>query len=247
MTLDQFVARSFPDDRVEVMYTRNRCILINCIRHRNRVVLRVHQIFREAPRSVASAVVGLYLRQPRARETRRSLHLIINRFIDTHEDKILRSWEDSVDLARYPGPKGRVFDLEEIFESLNRRHFGGALASFVTWSRTSPRRSMGAWLETPPRFKNIITINRLLDSPRVPRYVVEEVVHHEMLHEAIPAVHKGGRKIMHPPEFRRRERAFPDYECAAEWVRTKWDAHFRREVRARARRERRSSPTPRRF
>jgi hypothetical protein len=238
MTLDQFVARSLPDARVEVTYTRNRCILINCIRYRHRVVLRIHQVFRRAPRPVAKAVVGLYLKQPRESTTRRNFHTIINEFIDSQEARILRSWAHTVDLARYPGPHGSHHDLQEMYDSLNEAYFEGRLAAFVTWSRTTPRRSMGTWLETPPRFKNIITINRLLDSPRVPRYVVEEVLHHEMLHEAIPAVRKNGRKYMHTPDFRRREREFPHYERANDWVRDHWDRLCRASRRRSARRRR---------
>jgi hypothetical protein len=236
MTLDQLVAKSLPKTDVEVRYTRNRCILINCIRNGDRVVLRIHQVFRQAPRPVARAVIGLYLKKARAKQIRRDYHTIINEYIDAQEARILRSWEGSVDLTKYPGPHGKHHDLLEIFRRLNDRYFDGELSLFVSWSKSVARRSMGAWLETPPRFKNIITVNPLLDGARVPRYVVEEVMHHEMLHEVIPAIRKNGRKYMHTPEFRVRERAFPHYRRASEWVRKHWDRLHRNHVRRVARR-----------
>jgi hypothetical protein len=42
-------------------------------------------------------------------------------------------------------------------------------------------------------------------------------VHHEMLHQAVPAKETGGRRIVHGREFRRRERAYPDYTRARAW------------------------------
>jgi len=233
VTFEQLLAKWLPGRSIDVQYTRNRCILINCTSTGRHTVLRLHRVFRRAPAPVARAVVGLYLSRPARKDLRRGLHTIINEYIDSQEKKILRDWAESIDLARFPGPKGRYFNLQERMDRLNRRHFGGDLSAFVTWSRNAPRRSMGTWLETPPSFKNVITINRVLDAPRVPAYVVDEVLHHEMLHEAIPAVKKNGRKYKHTPEFRRRERAYPDYERANEWVRRNWDRFYERHGRRR--------------
>ncbi len=234
MTFDKWLSEWLPRRDVEVQYTRNRCILINCTSHGSHTVLRLHRVFRNAPEDVAQAVVGLYLGRPAQSATRRGLHTIINEFIDSQEDKILRDWADSIDMTKYPGPKGEYFDLAARVRYLNRKYFDSELDVFVTWSKNAPRRSMGTWLETPPSFKNLITINRVLDAPRVPRYVVDEVLHHEMLHEAIPAVKKNGRKYKHTPEFRVREKAYPDYDRATEWVRKNWDRLHARYAKANA-------------
>jgi hypothetical protein len=43
------------------------------------------------------------------------------------------------------------------------------------------------------------------------------VVFHEMLHQAVPAREANGRRIVHGPEFRRRERAYPEFARAKAW------------------------------
>ena len=43
------------------------------------------------------------------------------------------------------------------------------------------------------------------------------VVFHEMLHQVVPATERRGRRIIHGPEFRRRERAYPDHAAAKRW------------------------------
>jgi hypothetical protein len=65
----------------------------------------------------------------------------------------------------------------------------------------------------------LIRIHRVLDRPGVPRYVVESVVYHELLHADLPPVTRRGRRYFHTPEFRRRERQFRHFERADRWVR----------------------------
>jgi len=38
-----------------------------------------------------------------------------------------------------------------------------------------------------------------------------------MLHQVVPVVERGGRRVVHSTEFRRRERAHPDFERARAW------------------------------
>ena len=51
----------------------------------------------------------------------------------------------------------------------------------------------------------------------VPRYVVENVVFHEMLHERIPRQLINGRWRVHSPEFRQAEQRFPYHRQAEQW------------------------------
>ena len=63
----------------------------------------------------------------------------------------------------------------------------------------------------------IIRIHPTLDRPEVPDFYVATVVFHEMLHQAIPAREQNGRRVVHGQDFRRRERAYPDYLRAKAW------------------------------
>ena len=66
----------------------------------------------------------------------------------------------------------------------------------------------------------VVRIHRALDHPEVPRFVVESVVHHELVHAALPepAVGWDGRRRIHTPEFRHLEREFVHHRQAQEWI-----------------------------
>ena len=66
--------------------------------------------------------------------------------------------------------------------------------------------------------ENVIRIHPLLDQDFVPQYFIRYIVFHEMLHAFLGAHESSsGRRRVHTREFRRRERAYPDYARAVEW------------------------------
>ncbi len=107
--------------------------------------------------------------------------------------------------------RGHHHDLEEIFHELNRRFFHGQIPpSRLGWSHQYSRRILGHY----DSGHATIIISRKLDSPSVPRYLVEYVVYHEMLHIRIPVERRGQRRVVHSREFREVEKKFPQYELA---------------------------------
>jgi hypothetical protein len=109
--------------------------------------------------------------------------------------------------------KGRYYDLENVFEDLNRRFFHGLLARpMMTWSRHASRQSLGHY--DPAH--NTIVISRVFDRPQVPRYAIDYLVYHEMLHLKHPVKLNGSRRCVHGPAFQAEERLFPDLEKAKE-------------------------------
>jgi hypothetical protein len=68
----------------------------------------------------------------------------------------------------------------------------------------------------------MIRINPILDSRSVPRYFLEFIVYHEMLHADI-GIKKGVvRRIIHSSEFKKREKLFKHYEKAINWEKKRW-------------------------
>lgn len=63
--------------------------------------------------------------------------------------------------------------------------------------------------------RRLVLVHPRLDDPKLPRWVLGCVIHHELLH-ALLGVAPGAH---HPPEFRRRERTHPDFARAAQWER----------------------------
>lgn len=111
--------------------------------------------------------------------------------------------------------KGSVYDLDEIFETLNAGYFGKSIAKpALTWSARKTFRILGHHDATHDH----ITISRSLDSPTVPKYVVEYVVFHEMLHIHHPTRHVNGRRYNHTAEFKRDERRFAYFNEAEKWI-----------------------------
>jgi hypothetical protein len=107
--------------------------------------------------------------------------------------------------------RGRHFDLQEIFEKLNRRYFGGELRlSRLGWSPKRSRTLLGHYDSA----HRTITLSRVLDSPPVPRYLVEYLMFHEMLHVRYPVERDGYRRVVHSRAFRQAEKRFPHYERA---------------------------------
>lgn len=112
-------------------------------------------------------------------------------------------------------PKGNVYDLEEIFDNLNLWYFREGLAKPVlSWSARDTYRMLGHHDAT----HDTIVVSRSLDSTDVPRFVVEYIVFHEMLHIHHPTVHHNGRRYNHTAAFRRDEERFRYYREAERWI-----------------------------
>jgi hypothetical protein len=112
-------------------------------------------------------------------------------------------------------PRGHVYDLEAIFDRLNLRYFHGLLGRpRMTWSRGHARNSLGHY--DPAH--NTIVISRIFDRPEVPRYAVEYLVYHEMLHLKHPVRLRGSRRSVHPRQFQEEERLFPELEQARRFL-----------------------------
>jgi predicted metal-dependent hydrolase len=118
--------------------------------------------------------------------------------------------------------QGKHHDLGEIYELLNREYFQEKLSCPITWGTGRARcavrkRTLGSY----SRHTNIIRINTILDRVHVPRYFIQFVVYHEMLHADMGLAKKNGKNSVHSKEFRARERQFRDYERALRWERRK--------------------------
>jgi predicted SprT family Zn-dependent metalloprotease len=116
--------------------------------------------------------------------------------------------------------EGRRHDLLDIYERLNREFFAGEILCRITWGRRGKRRiRRSRTLGSYSPHSNIIRINPALDSLRVPRFFVEYIVFHEMLHALLGVEERNGRRTIHSQDFRALERRFPHYERAMAWER----------------------------
>lgn len=193
----------------------NRHTMVSFRRSGPEVHYRVHHMFLDAPEEVVGAL-GAFARPGRGRGAsgQREAGRRIDAWVRRHRHRIA---------GPRAGPlqaRGRAHDLQEIFDRVNAEWFGGAIDARIGWGpvRVGDRtRSLktGVYLEEG----RLIRIHPSLDRPEVPGFYVAFIVFHEMLHQAVPPRVSGRRRIVHGPEFRRRERVHPDFERALEWER----------------------------
>jgi hypothetical protein len=62
----------------------------------------------------------------------------------------------------------------------------------------------------------------------VPRFAIEGILFHEMLHIAYPPVIRDGRNVIHGPKFKQNERSFPQHKDWVEWEKTSCNRITRR-------------------
>jgi len=139
---------------------------------------------------------------------------LIREFIRRNRADLLRSDRGAGKICT----KGSVYELDKIYEDINGQYFGNLVTAGITWGRNSKKRgvrqrTLGCYDERI----GIIRINPCLDRNKIPLYVIENVVYHEMLHAYLGIQTVDGRRRMHTPGFKRMERRFRDYEKARKW------------------------------
>ncbi len=112
-------------------------------------------------------------------------------------------------------PKGETYDLDEVFESVNTRFFHGLLGRpLLTWSEHLAKRCLGHY----DAAHNTIMVSRVFDRKTTPRYAVEYLMYHEMLHLKHPVKVKAGRRCVHSRDFKAEENLFPELDKAREYL-----------------------------
>ena len=84
----------------------------------------------------------------------------------------------------------------------------------LSWSQQKTQRVLGHH----DHLHGTIIISRTLDAARIPRFVVEYVLYHEMLHAKHPPRRVAERTVYHSRQFRADERQFERYHEAVKWL-----------------------------
>jgi hypothetical protein len=127
------------------------------------------------------------------------------------------------------GDTGKYHSLRDIYERLNRRYFNGQIeVERIGWGIRKSRTRLGHY----DPVHNTITLSPLLDSQSIPEFVLSYVVYHEMLHSVFEDASGRSARRIHPPELRRAERAYPDFEEAKRFLKNHFGGGVRREMEA---------------
>jgi len=171
----------------------------------------LHYMFLDAPAEVKSALAQ-WIKRPRAKKP----GVLLDAFIRQRHGLIRPARPRAVRVCT----RGVHHNLAELFAEVNRAHFNDAVRARITWGnmpRAARRRSIR--FGTHCLRQNLIRIHPLLDQTFVPRYFVRYIVFHEMLHAHLGISETpSGRRSIHPPQFKRIEKAYPDYARAVAWL-----------------------------
>jgi predicted metal-dependent hydrolase len=169
-----------------------------------------------APESVIRAIAHILLAKLYKKPIDAAHNLRYKRFASsaavTRQTELIRGARGS---KRFFGPEGRYYHLDEVFDSLNMRFFGGLLGRpELTWSEGHSKRSLGHY----DAAHNTIVVSRVFDRPSSPRYAIEYLLYHEMLHLKHPVKMKGTRRCVHGREFKAEEALFPQLKEALAFI-----------------------------
>jgi hypothetical protein len=165
-----------------------------------------------APESVHRAIAHILLAKLYKKPIDRAQNHRYKRFATSaavmQQTELTRSRRGS---KRYLGPHGRYYNLEEVFDVLNTRFFNGLMGRpQLTWSEALAKRLLGHY--DPAH--NTIVVSRVFDRPSSPRYAIEYLLYHEMLHLKHPVKMNGTRRCVHSAAFKADERQFPQLKEA---------------------------------
>ena len=201
-----------PVPPVEVEYKRFANANSQIRLEAGRLAVTITDLLATAPAPVTEALAHILLsklyRKPLARQYSHRYRLYLNRKDMLRQIGLVRQERGR---KIHTGPAGELYNLEEIFEELNGKHFGGMMARpAIGWSLVRSRTRLGHYDPS----HNTIIISKIFDDRRAPRLALEYVMFHEMLHLHYPVDHSGSRRCVHTPEFKAHEKQFPQFNEA---------------------------------
>jgi hypothetical protein len=176
----------------------------------NLVEVRISDLLFEAPPLVLEALAEILLANVfHRRPSREARECYLAYVLSPHIRRRTEASRRKRGRKRLLPARGQTFDLRAIFKTLNRRFFRDELPPLrVGWTLRRSRTILGHYDSA----HRTISISRWLDSPRIPRYLVEYLLFHEMLHARYPVERNGTRRIVHSRQFRAAEKKFPKYD-----------------------------------
>jgi hypothetical protein len=209
---------------VRVRYTRARQQVVRLLRSRSGVEVRLARFFEHAPAEVRVALATWMRSGRRAKAATRAL--------DSWIELRVRELADASPRRVALEPRGRRHDLAKLAGDVRARELAGDALDprlGIGWGRARGSRSRRSLrLGSFDSITRSVRIHPVLDSDAVPDWFVRYVVFHELLHAVLDEPSNGrSRRVIHGPEFRRRERAYADLDRALRWEKEHIDSLIR--------------------
>jgi len=191
--------------------------LTNTIRLREDIAyVRLSDILRDAALPILESIAAILLTRMYRRKTPREYVTTYREFTYSSRTRAKLNHLRRTRGRRLPDRAGNHHNLAQMFDELNRDYFEGALhRPRLTWSPRPWRSTLGSF---DPALDQI-ALSRDLDSAKVPSYVVEYVLFHEMLHVKHPIKFARCRLESHSRAFRAEEKRYANYTQAQKFLR----------------------------
>jgi hypothetical protein len=174
--------------------------------------IQAHEGFVGAQEQVIEALVITLLTGKDAKDGKGQSYLnVIKAYTQSSAFRSIASELDIVVNADSSSSLGQHFDLEVIFDKVNRTYFEGKMAKpNLTWNKTLTHRKFGHYQAA----KDTVMVSISLDQATVPAYVVEFIMYHELLHKQLGITIRKGRQYAHTRAFREAEARFRKHRQA---------------------------------
>ncbi|NOQ55978.1 MAG: hypothetical protein GQ477_04205 [Nanohaloarchaea archaeon] len=178
--------------------------------------VKVSDALSDAPEKVLSALAYILISRIKRKECPRVHQKVYRLWInsemmnDRHKElKKVRGRK-----ARHE-PVGDAYDLSLMFHEINSNYFSDVLSMpALCWGPRLTTRKYGHYDPS----KHAILISKTLDDSRVPRFVAEFVLYHEMLHIIHDVEKTDYQSRAHHKRFRDDEKKFEKYADAEKWL-----------------------------
>ncbi len=205
-----------PMPPIQVRFRRFTSLNTTIRLREGKIFVSLSDLLEGAPESVLHSIAHILLAKLYRKPIERAHNARYKRFANsaavTRQTELIRTARGA---KRYFGPEGRYYHLEEVFDALNLRFFAGLLGRpDLTWSEHHAKRSLGHY----DAAHNTIVVSRVFDRPSSPRYALEYLLYHEMLHLKHPVRIRGLRRCVHSREFKAEEARFPQLAEALAFI-----------------------------
>ena len=197
---------------LEVKFRRFTSLNTTIRLREGRLIVRLSDLLEHAPEGIHEAIAHILI----AKLYRKPIApFLADRYRRYTQSEVVAKQAERIrqdrGRKRISTAKGHLYDLEEVFEAVNMRFFHGLLGMpTLTWSAHVAKRMLGHY----DAAHNTIVVSRVFDRPGTPRYAIEYLLYHEMLHLKHPVRVRAGRRCVHSREFQAEERLFPELEQA---------------------------------
>lgn len=187
--------------------------LKNTIRKRGSIIfIRISDMLSKAPKEVVGALGIILFSKLERRKPPKKEERIYKDYVNSKEmQKLLQKLRKKRGKKQIVGFRGDFYDLKESYDRVNDIYFNGKLERpNLTWSRRRTKVRFGHH----DRTFNTIVISCTLDDGRLPRYLLDYVMYHEMLHMKHGLNYRNGRRIAHSRAFKDDEKRFEKHDLA---------------------------------